>query len=195
MSLGALRNIAVQHCRGEWICQWDDDDRYSTWRLELQASAAESAGAGACFLHEQLHFFIDTREMFWTDWRLLRGVEKFHPPGSCIPGTVFFRRNKIKYPEEGALAIRGEDSVLMTQLWQAGAVVVESPPGTYMRTFHGENTWHREHHLALVRTRSTNARVMEERRSELEEAAWHFGLHPPIYFMAREGLVFTLGDS
>src|SRR5688572_4791529 len=25
-SLGELRNLAVRHCRGEYFCQWDDDD-------------------------------------------------------------------------------------------------------------------------------------------------------------------------
>ena len=26
--LGELRNIAIARARGDWICQWDDDDRY-----------------------------------------------------------------------------------------------------------------------------------------------------------------------
>src|ERR1700722_20997412 len=35
-TLGTLRNVAVDACRGDFVCQWDDDDRYHPQRLALQ---------------------------------------------------------------------------------------------------------------------------------------------------------------
>src|SRR5688500_18065174 len=33
LPLGALRNRALAHARGEFVCQWDDDDRCHPQRL------------------------------------------------------------------------------------------------------------------------------------------------------------------
>ncbi len=190
-TLGALRNVAVQQSHGQWICQWDDDDRYSPERLALQSAAALAAGAASCFLHEQLHFFEDTREMFWTDWRLFHGEPTVGPPEFCIPGTVFFQRGIACYPERGALSARGEDTVLAAELWQGCATAIESPPGTYLRTYTGQNTWHRQHHQALALARSHSAQTILRRRSELEQCLSAFGLQAPICFRSQHGIVFT----
>ena len=47
-SLGALRNVAVEHARGELLAQWDDDDLYDPERVEVQVAALESAAADIC---------------------------------------------------------------------------------------------------------------------------------------------------
>ena len=39
LTLGALRNISIEHAGGEIICQWDDDDFYHPERLARQFDA------------------------------------------------------------------------------------------------------------------------------------------------------------
>jgi glycosyltransferase involved in cell wall biosynthesis len=60
-SLGELRNIAIARAHGEWICQWDDDDRYHPERLRLQWEHAQSEQAAVNYLVDHLHWF-STRE-------------------------------------------------------------------------------------------------------------------------------------
>src|ERR1700746_2756945 len=54
LSLGALRNVAIDAARGEFVCQWDDDDRYHPRRLEVQLEALAAAQADCSFLSDQL---------------------------------------------------------------------------------------------------------------------------------------------
>src|SRR5215831_3106096 len=68
LTLGALGNASLAAARGEYICQWDDDDRYHPRRFEIQMEALRAAGSDACVLVDQLHFFVESREMYWDDW-------------------------------------------------------------------------------------------------------------------------------
>ena len=47
-TLGELRNIAVANARGEYVCQWDDDDLYAPQRIEVQLATLVATGAAAC---------------------------------------------------------------------------------------------------------------------------------------------------
>ena len=67
--LGELRNIAIGRARGEWICQWDDDDRYHPERLRLQWEHAQSEQAAVNYLVDQLHWFRPDNTLFWDDGR------------------------------------------------------------------------------------------------------------------------------
>src|SRR5690606_3676258 len=40
LPLGALRNFAIEAARGEYFCQWDDDDWYHNDRISTQFHAA-----------------------------------------------------------------------------------------------------------------------------------------------------------
>lgn len=183
-TLGKLRNLALEQAHGDFVCQWDDDDRYSPERIRLQAEAIIDSEASACFLYEQLHYFESTQQLFWTDWRRCDGTRRVQAPLSWIPGTVLFRRGRARYPEWGALSSRGEDSALAFSLWREAAIAIETPPGTYLRTFHGNNTWHWKHHFSLAVRRSKSARTVCAQRAELEGAAQRFELGPSLCMMA-----------
>src|SRR5436190_287881 len=43
-ALGSLRNLAVAEARGQYVCQWDDDDWYHPDRLAVQLSALRESG-------------------------------------------------------------------------------------------------------------------------------------------------------
>ncbi len=55
-TLGHLRNAAVDASRGQFVCQWDDDDLYHPQRLARQLAALRHASADACLLQR------------WTIW-------------------------------------------------------------------------------------------------------------------------------
>jgi len=47
ITLGEMRNLGVQACRGEFVVVWDDDDLYSCRRVEVQVKAAQEPGYAA----------------------------------------------------------------------------------------------------------------------------------------------------
>src|SRR6267142_4013109 len=49
-SLGELRNISIAHARGEYFCQWDDDDWYHRDRVRVQLAQALTQRQPATFL-------------------------------------------------------------------------------------------------------------------------------------------------
>ncbi len=192
LRLGALRNLGTACAQGEWLCQWDDDDRYSPHRLALQAEALAGTDAAACFLHQQLHFFVETRELYWTDWRLHSERSDLGPLNLIIPGTVLWRRCEAAYPEQGAIATRGEDSRFAAHLIGEGALGLDAPPETYFRTFHTCNTWDREHHRYIATRRSVAPAELSAHRSPIQRALAEFSIHSPVHVMSGEGLAFSL---
>jgi glycosyltransferase involved in cell wall biosynthesis len=145
LSLGALRNVSIEAARGDVICLWDDDDLHHPKRMEQQVTALVGAAAGALFLADCLHLFMDDGLCYWVNWgkTRLRG----------LPGTLVARRDReLRYPEEGRRAEAGEDTDLLERLVRTvPTVFLPGPPFLYVYRFHGTNTWARDHHLTLAR--------------------------------------------
>jgi glycosyltransferase involved in cell wall biosynthesis len=142
LTLGELRNIAVAQARGDFVCQWDDDDRYHPLRLELQFDALRAAGSEFCFLSDQLHLFLDLRKMYWDDW------EQEAPPLNFIQGTLLGRKDKLgPYPA----LVRGEDTPVVQELLRRGHTVtrLREHGYLYVYVFDGRNAWDYEHHAAI----------------------------------------------
>jgi glycosyltransferase involved in cell wall biosynthesis len=144
--LGGLRNIAIARARGEWICQWDDDDRHHPERLRLQWERAQSERAAVNYLVDQLHWFDRENILFWDDWN----VEPY--PLNIIQGTILAHRSVLPpYPDIGP----GEDTLQTHALLRAEAskafrVSRLSGMGwCYIYRFHGANAWDAEHHHAI----------------------------------------------
>jgi hypothetical protein len=55
-TIGAKRNLACEHARGELIAHWDDDDWYAPWRLSAQLARLEATGADVCGLADLLYW-------------------------------------------------------------------------------------------------------------------------------------------
>ena len=55
-SIGAKRNLACEHARGDIILHWDDDDWYAPWRVEYQANELRRTGADVCGLDRLLYY-------------------------------------------------------------------------------------------------------------------------------------------
>ena len=144
--LGGLRNIALARARGDWICQWDDDDRHHPERLRLQWEHAQSERASVNYLVDQLHWFQPDNVLFWDDW----GGEPY--PMNVIQGTILARRAVMPpYPDLG----RGEDTLHTHALFRAeasDAFRVSRLGGMgwcYIYRFHGGNAWDAAHHRAI----------------------------------------------
>lgn len=141
--LGTLRQRAVAAARGEWVCQWDDDDRYHPQRLALQWQSLQQAGAAFGFLVDQLHWFPASGELFWDDW------EREPYPLNLIPGSLLGRRDLL--PAYPPLA-RGEDTAVVHEVLRRGYALarLRDAGWCYVYTCHGDNTWSQAHHRAIV---------------------------------------------
>ena len=142
LPLGTLRNAAVTAAGGEFVCQWDDDDRYHPERLEHQWRELRKAGADFCFLCDQLHWFAASAEMYWDDWNL----EPY--PLNFVQGTLLGRRDAMpRYPELS----RGEDTALVSELLRNKARIarVRDAGWCYVYVYHGDNAFELQHHAAI----------------------------------------------
>jgi GT2 family glycosyltransferase len=133
LPLGTLRNRAVAEARGEYVCQWDDDDLSHPHRMALQIAAARSLEADACVLR---------RETLW--WPRQGRVAV-----SCArlwESSLLVR--KAVLPAYPALA-RGEDTPVVEALAQTRRVAVLDQPELHVYVVHGDNSFpasHFDHH-------------------------------------------------
>lgn len=138
MSLGAIRNYSVSVARGSYICQWDDDDLNHPRRLSVQFDHLRSTGHPVSFMRDQLHYFYDTRELYWVNW---------HP--DFIPGTLLCRTDILASNPYPGIS-RDEDGQLRDALRRRMDIAGLANHG-YLNvyTFHGSNTWNHAHHLLI----------------------------------------------
>ena len=168
LALGALRNIAMDAAAGEILCQWDDDDCYHPERIRVQVEQMLEQDGRACFLTDHFQFLEEDQALLWVDWTLGGRSGK----DQLLPGTiVMFKDERFRYPETGPYAQRGEDSALLYQLCENVPVVAAKGLGyLYLYTYHGRNTFDRDHHYRLI---SLAARFRHLKKKEkLSAAQW-----------------------
>ena len=162
LTLGELRNIAVDQAAGRYVCQWDDDDLYDPCRLEMQQRVLAATGAQACLLG---------RWMIWwpAEERLAVSGERDWE-GSLLC-------EKAAMPRYPALR-RGEDTPVVEQLRRSARVVRMDLPRLYTYVVHGGNTFtapHFETHWKMAAARFDGARcraVLEEMGKRLPVEAY-----------------------
>lgn len=139
LTLGALRNVAIEQSDGAFLAQWDDDEWYAPERLTMQLQALISEGTRACVLK-------------WTLMHLDTPAFTHHPyradVGRGTPGTIVHQRSEIRYP---ALRI-AEDSVFLDAHRPLGVSILgREASHLFIRCFHGSNTWDANHFLRRLR--------------------------------------------
>lgn len=197
-TLGGLRNIAIRLCQGPLFCQWDDDDFNSPERLALQYRfLSKHPRARVCYLSDQLHFYFNTKLLFWESWGSYHsgGIKKY----SLIPGTIMAYRKGFdgRYPSSGEHCRAGEDTVLAYELCESEDDVLLLPDVGYsmVYSYHGKNVWDEEHHLNLSRERGLPIAHMLLHRDRICRTIDYLKLDGPIKVMGREGLAFTHGGE
>ena len=170
-TLGTLRNLAVAAAHGDFVCQWDDDDRYHPRRLELQCNAVHDARADFCFLVDQLHWFPERRELFWDDWN----GEAY--PLNFVQGTLLGRRDLMPAYADAA---RGEDTGAALDILRRGHSVarLRDAGWCYVYVYHGANAWDAAHHTAISRAKRFSPARLLQRESELRTRLAEYS--PPL---------------
>ena len=137
--LGHLRNVALDAASGELCAQWDDDDWYHPERLERQAQVLQDGNDACCLRGTLMHVdsprYVDHPYIGYLD--------------DGVPGTILHRRDPdIRYPEMR----RAEDTAYL-QEWRARryALLPKSETHLFIRCYHGENTWEKDHFLTRIR--------------------------------------------
>ena len=195
--LGTLRNAALDAARGEYVCQWDDDDLYHPDRLALQFAAMRDAGGEASFLTDHLQFFSQDRSLFWLDWSVFG-----HPPAApdsrelqFLPGSLLtVRHPALRYPETGKQSRFGEDNDMRGQVVRAvRAVAVSGHAHLYVYRCHGRNYMPTDHHRAITRLCATDRAFLAPRESGLRRHLRDHRLPGPYRVKEASGAtVFTV---
>lgn len=187
--LGSLRNQAVALARGEYLCQWDDDDLYDPLRIEMQLSAIRALKTDACLLSR------------WTIW--WPGQKRLATSNSRVwEGSLLCARTCLPhYPDQ---LRRGEDTVLTEALLKSARVALLDMPALYVYVRHDGSTFDAAHSDALWVAAEAQFegrdydRAMQQvgKRLDLDASLLAMGLprHEPAEFDAA-GQGFTHWDS
>jgi glycosyltransferase involved in cell wall biosynthesis len=137
-TIGAKRNLACQHARGEIIAHWDDDDWYAPNRLSYQAEPLLSGKADLTGL--ETGSLLELSEgRFWT---ISPSLHRRMFIGDVHGGTLVFRKSLwdqgIRYPEVNL----AEDAALIRAAMNRGARLARLPnAGCFVYVRHGKNAW------------------------------------------------------
>ncbi|MDO8420915.1 MAG: glycosyltransferase [Parvibaculum sp.] len=161
-SLGRLRNLAVDEARGNYVCQWDDDDLSDPHRLQIQLAAIFVTEARASFLKR------------WLIWMPLQKRATISTERVWEGSMLCEKAIMPRYPE----LARGEDTPVMEKICAEHATAHLDIPRLYVYVAHGANTWndeHFEHHWRATGQRYSGARyeaVVDELNKHLPLRAY-----------------------
>lgn len=187
LSLGALRNLSRNVASGPVHCQWDDDDLHHPERIERQLAALNGSAAPATCLQEVMQYFPASRTLYCTNWRATEGT--------VHPGTLMCRASApIRYPEDGPQARLGEDSEILRQLNEQGAMHrLAEEPHLYVYVSHGANAWNDGHHRMLADRLAVSKGILTRRETQLRCGLGAFDFGPePVAVQGSNGTAFTL---
>lgn len=142
LTLGELRNRALELATGDLVAQWDDDDWYHPERLERQFAVTEKQAIPSCLLSRWL-VFDETSGKLYRSFERREGWE-----GSMLVSREAARR--VGYPP----VAKSEDSSFMQQYQRRYGCELLDDPELYIYCYTGKNTWDRAH-WEMIFQRST----------------------------------------
>lgn len=135
LTLGELRNRAVEAAAGELVAQWDDDDLSHPQRLALQVAVLADSGAEAALLERQIIWWPERRRLAVSSSRIWEG--------SFLARKTFL----TPYPP----LRHGEDTPVIEALLRERRVALLDAPWVFVYCFHGDNTFNAAHWQNLWR--------------------------------------------
>lgn len=144
-TLGKLRNRSLEEASGDFLVQWDDDDWYHPDRISIQAQTLIN-GYDACCLSGALMHLDEEPYMHHP-------YVGYLPDG--VPGSIMHRADSdIRYPHTR----RAEDTVYLNE-WMERRYkqLPDNYSHLFIRCYHGENTWEKDHFLRRVRNNPKDA--------------------------------------
>jgi len=138
MTLGQLRNLAIKAARGEFICQWDDDDWYHMSRLEQQYTKLSNERRHGSILTKWMVFDCFTATAYLSNVRLWEG-------------SILCRKSVLQQKEYEDKPL-GEDTATIEYLASIDSLyLMDEMPGLYIYVYHGNNSWDFEHWSDIFR--------------------------------------------
>jgi len=138
-SVGNARNLAINKCRGDYICVWDDDDWYHPSRLSFQFNSMNTTGRGysASVLTSVILF----------DNTTLKSYQSSHYTWE----NTLLCRKEIILQNQYAHRNKGEDTHIIQFLEKKKFLFhIDEAPFLYIYIYHGGNTWNYEHYQHLI---------------------------------------------
>ena len=127
-TLGDVRNRSINEARGDYVCNWDDDDWYHNERIETQLSAILNSGKSASILLYLLMYDHQRKLAYIThrrDWE-----------NSYMCKKSSLKELDIFYPSLD----KREDSPFMEKLKEANLIFPIVKPQLYVYSYTGRNT-------------------------------------------------------
>lgn len=131
-NLGRLRNRSLRECRGEYFCQWDDDDWSHRDRLSFQMDVIKASGMPACLLFHWLMYDERTGKAYLSNRRPWEG--SLLCKKSILGGGLGYEE-----------VVRHEDTYLIRELFKRSLLFPVMMPKLYIYVYHGDNLCTREH--------------------------------------------------
>lgn len=139
VALGTIRNRGAQEAKGDYICNWDDDDWSSPDRIEVQLAALRTAWkpSHACVFRQYV-LWDEPNGRFYESYPRATGWES----SLLVERAVLLR---LRYPPVDL----GEDRQLMSRMATSHRVLVLDEKDKYVYRFHGRNACSPEHFKRL----------------------------------------------
>jgi glycosyltransferase involved in cell wall biosynthesis len=132
LTLGELRNFAIRESRGDYFCQWDDDDWCHSQRLELQMNGIKNSFKPACVLVNWIMFDQTREEAYCSSTR-------------AWEGSLLCRKDIINDDLKYDSLVKGEDTVFISKMLDGRHLFPLIMPTLYIYVYHGNNTWNGDH--------------------------------------------------
>lgn len=131
-TLGDLRNRSIKEAKGEYFCNWDDDDWYHNRRLERQFDAIKKSCKLGSILAYCLLFDKTSNKCYLS-------YPMFHP------ATIMVKKSLINDLICYSSLDKDEDGELIVKLFRANVLFPLIDPTLYIYVYHGGNTWNASH--------------------------------------------------
>lgn len=131
LTLGELRNLSLEHCNGDFFCQWDDDDWSHRKRLSIQLNNLVSNHHPATMLTNVLMYDGANAKAYFSNFRLW---DQTLMGSTALCGQVRYQALE-----------KSEDREFSHLLMMESKIYPTVSPNLYIYRFHGNNTWDQDH--------------------------------------------------